>query len=450
MSNTTTIVETVTPVPNTELDEATNSIFHELFDAAYEIPWYADTEAEIKGACEALNERIIQAVTNHPVLARVVHKQLLNWSLLFVACEKLHREWSHPAIKFLIEKNPSALLWRRRDADDGGGTPIHAIADHSCHCQLMGWIAETYPWVLDHRICRRHPPTFDFLDRYSRNPSCPASPVRRFFQAYPKAFSQKSMLGDTPFCAILGGYNECDADLFKWMAEEHPKGLKLRSRMGNMSVLVHVCAGLSGFEHYGNDTIEIIKYLIKECPKLVRKQRGNKALPIHGLLNHCNRRVVQNAVILLLKAYPESYTMHARFYKAPSTFPFTQRIMPLINREIELKESISMMTDVSTQLPKATSNSKDSLLLGVSNVLDSWSKDRLKTIEVELQGLPAQMAAVQKEFEGPDREESDMEDWDEDDDGENSEWDDNDKGDESEDSFDDSDHYSDEESDGDY
>ena len=73
-----------------------------------------------------------------------------------------------------------------------------------------------------------------------------------------------------------------------------------------------------------------------------------------------------------------------------------------------------MMTDVSTQLPKATSNSKDPLLLGVSNVLDSWSKDRLKTIEVELQGLPAQMAAVQKEFEGPDVEESDMEDWDED------------------------------------
>ncbi|CAJ1964373.1 unnamed protein product [Cylindrotheca closterium] len=446
MSTTTNALESVTPVPHTELDDATGAIFQGLIEAAYEIPWYANTEAEVKGACEDLNQRIIRAVTENPILARVIDTNLLDWSLLLLACEKLHREWSHPAIKFLIEKNPAALVWRRSDMDHGGAAPIHVIAKNSIHCELMGWIAETYPWVLDHRHCRRYPPTFDLLEQYSGS-GCPASSVRRFLQAYPNALSQKNMYGDKPLGAVVGGYNECDAELFKWMAEQDPKAMKRRSRMGNISVLERVCFGMNEFAHYGNDSIEIIKYLIKECPKLVR-QRGGRALPIHALVEKCNRRVVQDATILLLKAYPESYDIPGRFHKAPNTSQFVKRILPLIDRERELKEFMSMLTDVSTHFPKAISVNNSTLLHGVSNVLAAWSTDRRKRVELELQGLPAQMEAVQKEFEGPDVE-SDEEDFDEDDDGENSQWDGG-QDEESDNSSDDSDDSMDDDSDGDY
>jgi len=333
--------------------------------------------------------------------------------------------------------------------DFGGASPIHSIAGDGIHCRLMPWIAENYPWVLDHRVCRRTPPIFLFIKRYL-NQCCPAADIRRFFQAYPKALSQKNIHGDMPLHAIVGGFSECDASLFKWMAEECPKPMERRSRMG-ISVLENICFGLSEFAHYSDDCIEIIKYLIERCPKLVKKKGRTKALPIHSLLSKCNRRKAQDAVILLLKAYPESYDMHARFHKAPCTFPFVERLKPLIDKEIALKEVASTLSDVSTKLPKAIVCSSDSLVQGVANVVDSWSKDRLQVIELELQGLLDQIDAIQKEFEGPDVEfESDEEDmdFDTDDDGQNSQWDD--EGEESEGSFGDDSDESDEDSYGDY
>ena len=254
------------------------------------------------------------------------------------------------------------------------------------------------------------------------------------------------MMGDIPLGAILGGYHECDASLCKFMAEQYPKGLKHRSRVG-ISVLEHVVFGLSEFSHYTNESIEIIKFLIKECPKLVKIKDGRKAVPIHFLVDKCNRGIVQDAVILLLKAYPESYNLHGKFHKAPSKFPFVQRIKPLLDRETALTETVSMLTDVSTHLPKATENNSDHLLQGVSNVVESWSTDRLQTIQAELKSLQAQVKAIKNEFEGPDVESDEEEAFDSDDDGQNPEW--NDNGSEEEAFSDDSDEM-DEDSDGDY
>ena len=77
----------------------------------------------------ALNERIQREVTAKPFLARIVqHKK----PLLSAVCTALENEFFHPAIKFLILANPSALLWT---------TTIHLIAGHSAHCVLMPWIA---------------------------------------------------------------------------------------------------------------------------------------------------------------------------------------------------------------------------------------------------------------------------------------------------------------------
>ena len=99
----------------------------------------------------AFNNRILRHEV--PAKPRSV-SQDLHWSLLMTACSGLDQEWSHPAIKFLIRMNPTALLWRRdddglRDTRARDDWPTYKIARHPSHCLLMAWIAETYPWVLD-------------------------------------------------------------------------------------------------------------------------------------------------------------------------------------------------------------------------------------------------------------------------------------------------------------
>ncbi|CAJ1962407.1 unnamed protein product [Cylindrotheca closterium] len=384
-------VEFVTPLPKTELNEATAAMFHELIAAASQIPGHANnnTEEEVQRACEEFNVRLIQALTENPVLARVVGS---SDSLLFIMAYVL---WV-AALKI--------------------SPPLHIIAGHDCHYQLMCWIAETHPWVLDHTttaVANRRPPVFDFLGQYTAaNSNCSASTVRRFFQAYPKGLAQKNSPryhGYTALASILGGATECNADLFRWMAEQHPRGMTYKT-MG-YSVLGLVCAGLQEFSHYGNDSVEIIQYLIQTCPKLVSQKslhQGN--LPIHALVKKCNRLEVQNAVILLLKAFPESYNMPSELNgKAPSEYPFIEQIMPLIAKEMELTGSISLLKDLSMNFYKAISdvsssnnnnNNNNPLLHKVANVLDSWCKDCVTIIEVDqLQGLPAQILAVQYRYD---------------------------------------------------
>ena len=107
--------------------------------------------------------------------------------LLMAACSGLDQEWSHPAIKFLIRMNPTALLWRRdddglRDTRARDDWPIYKLARHPSHCTLMPWIAETYPWVLD-KHC-----VFGLIGQYanrSENSRCTAATIQHFFRLGP-------------------------------------------------------------------------------------------------------------------------------------------------------------------------------------------------------------------------------------------------------------------------
>jgi hypothetical protein len=115
-------------------------------------------------------------------------------SLLTTACEKLYREWSHPTIRFLIERNPSALLWKRADWRSlDYAPPIYTIAQHPSHNVLMPWIAEIFPWVLDHRACQQRTPGLQLVSGYTGG-MCSASIVRQFLEVYPKGLCQEDRL----------------------------------------------------------------------------------------------------------------------------------------------------------------------------------------------------------------------------------------------------------------
>ena len=97
----------------------------------------------------------------------------------------------HPAIKFLIQSNPSALLWRENtDTDE---ILIREIADHTTHCVLMPWIATNYQWVLNDEGILMNPPVFCLIDQYANRgeatTGCTAAIIRQFFEAYPQGLA---------------------------------------------------------------------------------------------------------------------------------------------------------------------------------------------------------------------------------------------------------------------
>ena len=145
----------------------------------------------------ALNELIQREVTAKPNLAKIIKYEVERVCyLLLVACANLDDEQFHPAIKCLIEANPSALLWY----SNTGKIVIHKIAGHSTHCLLMPWIATNYQWVLDHEICLERPPAFRLFDRYAdrEDTGCTAAIIRQFFEAYPQGLTQVNEYGHTP------------------------------------------------------------------------------------------------------------------------------------------------------------------------------------------------------------------------------------------------------------
>ena len=96
---------------------------------------------------EALNRRILQEVTDKPILARIISSRAgvgAGESLLLVACSKLNLDTSHDVIKSLIQAYPRALItWVYYES--GRTAPLYIIAKHPQHCTLMPWLITRGP-----------------------------------------------------------------------------------------------------------------------------------------------------------------------------------------------------------------------------------------------------------------------------------------------------------------
>ena len=331
------------------------------------------SEAEIL----ALNERVCREVTSKPILARIVKG---NISLLLFACFMLDEQF-HPAIKCLIEANPSALLGK--STVRAGRNIIHDIAGHPTHCVLFPWIADNYKWVLDHERCLEFPPVFDLILQYVYRESVPTrctdAVIQQLFEAYPQGLTQVDDRGITPLHLILMGSAGCEADLFMWMAKQCSSNMLKRDDVG-WTPLHIACFSLAYYleddtHHVGDDSrSEICKYIIAKCPKSVRILDNKERLPVHHLVRNCQHPLVKEVVVCLLREYPESYDMDTArgVVEAPSSTPFIQRIKPLLDEERELKENIAYLPEVSGVFQDAV-KVKDNPSLLASSTCDAFS-----------------------------------------------------------------------------
>lgn len=239
--------------------------FNDLINAMEDIVSFDPIETH-----EALNQHIKKEVTDKPILACIVNER--GESLLSTACRNLNLNTSHDTIKCLIQAYPSALLGtpearlNRRYAQN----PIYMIVNHPEHCVLMPWIATNHTWILNHESCLEYPPVIDLIKMYTttRPNSCTSTIIKDFFEAYPRAFTQKRG-GMTILHFVLKGTRECEADSFMWMAERCPSSIMSEKDYsdGKRNALHLACSLLS--KHKGRDWSEICKYLVVKCPAAV-------------------------------------------------------------------------------------------------------------------------------------------------------------------------------------
>ncbi|GAX10703.1 hypothetical protein FisN_14Lu226 [Fistulifera solaris] len=371
------IPESFKPVLDTELTPELHETFTSLFWEGYNL--FSGHEARLLGleaTASSFYERLKDALGKDPILARVVNTKKKMWSLLDVSCEMIDQHDRHnTSTKLLIEANPPALLWKRRyRSGPGKRAPIHLIGNYPETCDLLLWIAERYVWVFEHKVCRKNPSHLNMMRCYAEG-HCSTETVWKFYELYPHGLQEK----DRSPCRIRGGYPLSisiagpelpDPDLFIWMAEQYPDVVYLKIDRG-YTILHEICLRLGereekNFEFMGKDRTEtssqraltlakICRILITAHPDLTREQVKDRGyLPIHMLAHRCNRPLVQEIVVLLLRAYPDCVSVKAGESRpALCTVPFIQNLHPLILNETEIDEEILMLSLIADNLPGA-------------------------------------------------------------------------------------------------
>ncbi|GAX22589.1 hypothetical protein FisN_14Hh221 [Fistulifera solaris] len=361
------IPEEFEPVLDTDLPAELHDEFHVLYDEICAVCQHDDFD-DIDSAAERLYQHIKESVSAHPILARTVYVyNHRKWTLLKIVCDRT-LYLCHKAIKFLIEANPHALLWADTDNKVYRG-PIYMLTGHTDNFVLFPWIVERYPWIFKHELCQQYPPHLSMVKCSVNDLSCcleHTQEIRKFYELYPEGLAEKGEEGrlGNPLMVSLTGRHEPDADLFIWMAEQYPEAV--HDDYGENFTLLHeVCASLAEkrdthlvfpkpFKCSPN-MAKICRFLISKHPQLIRQKDDDGYLPIHMLAHRCNRPIVQQIVILLLKAYPECVQVKAgNVYSELSRVRFIRRVHPLILAELAIEEEIALLVQCSQNMVDAT------------------------------------------------------------------------------------------------
>ena len=146
---------------------------------------------------------------------------------------------------------------------------------------------------------------------------------------------------------------------------------------------------------------EICKFFIRRCPQSVRMAADrNSVLPIHLLGRKCHYREVQEIGLLLLREYPESYNIPVNLRcVAINSVPFFQRVMALLDLEIELNLYMKLIKDIPETFPEAVVCSKNPLITPLPNIFKSGAAAHLKVMETNMELIPTQIEEIRNEFE---------------------------------------------------
>lgn len=406
------------PIKNCDLPTRLEAaLFDSLFHAAHVLraPRLGVDEEELDVEEANLYQKLKESLASHPVLAQTVNSSVLYWwSLLWAFCEKTH---STRSVKLLIETNPDALLYGQGTGRYDRSFPLATIAGNR-HQVLLPWIAQQFPWVFRHRGCRNEPPHLKLVRSYTAG-NCNAELVREFYQAYPEGLSEPDKIRGEHTLTILqsDGWRKCEADLFIWMVQQAPEIALERNRSG-MSLLYSACANLSSsFDPYAvgpqfvctENMATVCRFLVTTFPSMVKMNFGGRGLPIHLLARRCNRPLVQDVAILLMREYPDCLSRTAGGHlPVLSEVPFLQQVAPLLDFEAAIVAEQEWLGLLGTNVWTATTEDEqvrhiDGLVKEASHVLASWAKLRAEALSLLLQNeVREKLRDICQSFEGPD------------------------------------------------
>ena len=348
-----------------------------------------------------ISQRIQSNINENPIFVHTVSETHLGCSLLQAMSTRLtDTELACPVIKFTIEKNPTALLWKG-DIEPATPpiSPLYTIASE--HCTLMPWIATHFPHVLEHPEILKFPPQCLLLGAY-RGGRCNASIVRQFFEKFPQGLSQhvtpKQLFEQSfeagsehwapetqgsllPLNRVIFESERCDVDLFKWMASQFPEAALSKDFLSSGKTPLHVACESLGrdatSEEISTETKrrmkEIALFLIINHPRSIRIMDNMNRLPVHFLVKRCNRRSVQEVMDPLLREYPESMNVPSNHFPTPKSIPFVQQIGSLHDLERKLEEEVQSLKTMSDTLLHAASCSKSELWTSFPTVFETWA-----------------------------------------------------------------------------
>lgn len=387
------------PVSDDQVTPEVKQQYDQIKDSILSIPWSSGVVA-IRRYFQELIACIQMKAAIHPTLARVVARDMHHSSMLTLLCDKAHTPLAHSTMKFLIERNPSALLWKRDNWEKMGieySMPIYTMANHHAHHVLLPWIAQHFPWVFEHPDCQARPPTFDFIAQCVNGIALNSALIRQYFTNYPQALSHVDQAQKSnPLHYFLGGFTECRLELFQWLVQKCPSSLFQQNAQG-WTPLHAACCALA--ESPTNNMKEICKFIIERAPQTVHIAAFNGELPIHILKNRQNNAHVQEIILTLLRKYPESHSMATndpKSYPTPGSHVFVATVVPFILEEQEVQESIVQLRKMPASLSVAFGGGADHGLESVCKVFSSWSKSKLDFLESRLKEIANELELICK------------------------------------------------------
>jgi hypothetical protein len=205
------------------------------------------------------------------------------------------------------------------------------------------------------------------------------------------------------------------------MAKQYPEAVYYEPSRG-YTLLHEFCASLikrvvEDYDGWATMSVgNICRFLISEHSSLVRQQTRSEFLPIHLLSGSCKWSIVQEVVILLLKAYPESVQTRPAnpCVMELSQVPFIQAVHPLIVKEMEIDQEISLLDPILKNLREAASVSthrvpltsagdddsarKAAILDSLSEVFQCWANQRVDALSARKQQIAKSMDEQGKRF----------------------------------------------------
>ncbi|GAX26967.1 hypothetical protein FisN_9Lh269 [Fistulifera solaris] len=372
--------ESFQPVPETELTEELKMRFRLLCREISVLYKFSGDMANFMGI---LHQLITEQIKAHPILVRVITTEANTLSLLGVACKHAGAHFQE-TIRFLIDNNPHALLW----APSVHESPIHTLVSNG-NFAIIPWIMERYPWVSQHQLYGGKPPHIEMMKHYVCG-RCDLEAIRKVYQLYPQGLREREGTGFTsryPLLMSVEGYCEPDADFFIWMAEQYPEAVY--DGVPGFTILHRLCSLMAQTERRGvlnkctPNMAKICRFLITKHSSLVRQTTNyGSYLPIHKLAHRCDRPLVREMVILLLRAYPECVQVVAGdSHPALATVSFIRQMHSLVLEEVAIEEEIMTLEKNARNMNTAAVFSTDPIRFGsLSEVFSAWANQRIADV----------------------------------------------------------------------